>query len=261
MRIGFITNLSKEDFKFAAKQGIPCVEYNFSDNLDAVGKFKAVRKLMKKYEIEFSMIGMFGRNYISSDEAEAAKHLEDARTLVDLCQKIGAPCFVTGAGHAEDRSLDENADRASAFFGQILDYARDREVKVALYNCHWGNVAFAPDSWNLILPKLPDLGLKYDPSHAFYDGREYLKEILDWGNRFYHVHAKGGLRIAGQRFEDPPAGLDQIDWGSIMAVLYHHGYTGDINIEPHSGVWLAERRHDGILLARRHLLQYIIEES
>jgi len=261
MRIGFITDLSEADFKFSAKNGIPCVEYNFSDNIDAAKSFGAVKRHMKKYGTEFSMIGMFGRNYISSDRKEADRHMHDAKALVDLCQDIGAPCFVTGAGHAENRTLEENVERASSFFGSLLDYAKGKNVRVALYNCHWGNFAFGPDSWRMLLPRLPELGLKYDPSHTFYDGRDYLQELLDWGNRVYHMHAKGAIRIGGKRFEDPPAGLDQIDWGSIMAVMYHHKYEGDINIEPHSGVWLAERRHDGILMARRHLLQFIASET
>ena len=261
MRIGFITDLSEADFKFAKKNGIACVEFNFSDDIKAVKHFDSVKVYMKKYGVDFSVIGMFGRNYISTDEGEALRHMEDAKALVNLCQGIGAPCFVTGAGHAEERSLDENVDRAIPFFEELIDYAKERGIKVALYNCHWGNFAFAPDSWEKLLPKLPDLGLKYDPSHTFYDGRDYLQEILDWGEHIYHFHAKGGMKIGGKRFEDPPAGLDQIDWGSIMAVLYHHKYRGDINIEPHSGVWLAEHRYDGILLARRHLLQYMVSET
>ena len=76
---------------------------------------------MKKYGVEFSMIGMFGRNYISSDDKEADRHMRDAKALVDLCQDIGAPCFVTGAGHAENRTLEENVDRASSFFGSLTD--------------------------------------------------------------------------------------------------------------------------------------------
>ncbi len=261
MRIGFITDLSEADFRFAADNGIPCVEYNFSDNIDSVRRFDVVKQHMARYEIEFSTLGMFGRNYISSDKNEARRHLADAKMIVDLCQDIGAPCFVTGAGHAENRPLEENCWRALEFLAELIDYGKERGVRIALYNCHWGNFAFGPDAWTDLLPQLPELGLKYDPSHAFYDGRDYLKEMLDWGPRICHVHAKGGVMIGGKRFEDPPAGLDQIDWGPIMAILYHHQYRGDINIEPHSGVWLAENRYDGILLARRHLLQYLVKET
>ncbi len=260
MRVGFITDLSESDFKFAAKWKIPCVEAMFSGDLGALDRFDDVKGYMDRYGVEFSMLALFGRDHISDDQEERAKNLKDAKALVDMCQEIGAPYFVTGAGEVGDRNVDENIDRAVEFFGDLVDYARDRAVKVLLYNCHWSNFAFSPESWAKILPKIPDLGLKYDPSHPFYDGRDYLREMRDWGKRIYHFHAKGGLEIAGERLEDPPAGLDQIDWGSVMAVLYHHRYDGDINIEPHAPIWRRELRYQGILLARRHLMQFIVEE-
>ena len=64
--------------------------------------------------------------------------------------------------------------------------------------------------------------------------------------------------LDGQPFEDPPAGLDQIEWGTLFAILYHHGYDADINIEPHAQTWLGARRYAGILLAQRHLKRYVL---
>jgi hypothetical protein len=72
------------------------------------------------------------------------------------------------------------------------------------------------------------------------------------------VHAKGSLVIGGERFEDPPPGLDDTRWGPLFAVLYHHDYGGDVNIEPHAATWTGSRRHDGILLAQRHLSRYVL---
>jgi sugar phosphate isomerase/epimerase len=93
---------------------------------------------------------------------------------------------------------------------------------------------------------LPELGIKYDPSHARYAGRDYLKESRDWGGRFHHVHIKGSIIIDGQRFDDPPAGLDQTDWGTFMAILYGQGYQGGLSIEPHSHVWHGELGDKGV---------------
>ena len=58
-----------------------------------------------------------------------------------------------------------------------------------------------------------------------------------WGKRFAHVHIKGSLQIDGERFDDPPAGLDGTNWGAFMAVLYANGYDGTLSIEPHSDIW------------------------
>lgn len=71
---------------------------------------------------------------------------------------------------------------------------------------------------------LKDLWIKYDPSHSRYaKGADYLSEMKKWGDRFAHVHIKGSMLIDGERFDDPPAGMDQTDWGAFMAVLYAKG--------------------------------------
>jgi len=259
MRVGFITNLSEDDFRFARDNDIPCVEYNCGPaNIDIVQQSRRLQILCARYGIDFSIIGLFGRDFLAKDAKERTRHMDDAKRLIDFCTEIGAPILVTGAGMGGEReSLKTKCKKAVANLGELIDYGKSVGIRVALYNCHWGSFAFAPDSWEIILDQLPDLGIKYDPSHTFYDDRDYLAELRDWGSRVTHVHAKGGLLIGGERFEDPPAGLDQIQWGSVVAVLVHHGYDADINIEPHSRTWLGERRHAGILLARRHIAQFI----
>ena len=258
MRIGFITDLSEEDFKFAAENGIPCVEFYCSDDINVLINSKdQIKRYMEEYGVEFTTIALFGRNHISQDVNEREKHHDDAKALMDIAADLGAPTFFTSAGHAEDRDLNTNCGLAVDALGSLVEYGKKIGVKVALYNCHWGNFAFAPDSWEILHKEVPDLGIKYDPSHCFYDGRDYLKEARDWGHRFYHVHAKGSLMIDGKRFEDPPAGMDQTNWGALMAVLYHHNYEGDIVIEPHAKTWLGARRHAGIRIAARHLEQFV----
>jgi sugar phosphate isomerase/epimerase len=259
MRVGFITNLSEEDFRFARDNDIPCVEYNCGPKDTAVvEQMRRLQILCARYGVDFSMIGLYGREFLSKDAKERQGHLDDAKRLIDFCCEIGSPLLVTGAGLGGEReSLKTKCKKAVASLGELIEYGQPIGIRVALYNCHWTNFAYAPDAWDTILGQLPDLGIKYDPSHTFYDGRDYLAELRDWGQRVYHAHAKGGLVIGGERFEDPPAGLDQILWGPVVAVLVHHGYEGDINIEPHSRTWLGERRHAGILLARRHLQQFL----
>jgi hypothetical protein len=43
--------------------------------------------------------------------------------------------------------------------------------------------------------------------------------------------------VGGKRTDDPPAGLDQINWPALIALLYVKRYNGGLSIEPHSGVW------------------------
>ncbi len=52
--------------------------------------------------------------------------------------------------------------------------------------------------------------------------------------------------------------MDQTNWGAVFAILYHHDYQGDVNIEPHSGTWLEERKYPGLLFAKRYLDQFVL---
>ena len=258
MRIGFICDLSEHDFAFARQNGFKCVEFNGADNVDFTSKARELATYVKDYGVVFNMIGLFGRNYISDDPSERAMHLSDAKKTIDFCEVIGSPLFVTGAGHEEDRPLKENVRRATDHLGELIEYGKPRGVRVALYNCHWGNFAVAPDSWELLMPALPDLGIKYDPSHAIGDNRDFLAELRDWGKKVYHIHAKGSLVIGGKRFPDPMPGMDETNWGAMFAVLYEQDYPGDVNIESHSGEWLGSRRYPGLLFSKRYLEQFII---
>ena len=119
-------------------------------------------------------------------------------------------------------------------------------MKIATYNCRWDNFVCDPMAFTLIHGHVKDLYIKYDPSHCIYAGGDYLQEARDWAHRFLHVHLKGSLVIGGQRYDDPPAGMDQTDWGAFLAILYAKGYDGNLSIEPHSQNWKGELGEKGI---------------
>ncbi|MBN1346672.1 MAG: sugar phosphate isomerase/epimerase [Phycisphaerae bacterium] len=260
MHIGFITDLSEEDFRFAGQTGVSVLEYN--ENADSVEPFLArtdeIKDRCRRYRIKLDVVGRFGRNYISDDEGTAMREIAATERLMDAAAELGASVFVTGAGHAEQREHTENCRRAVDVLGRFVEAGASRGLRVALYNCHWGNFAFAPPSWNQILSELPELGIKYDPSHAYYDDRDWLSEMREWGGRFYHTHAKGSLKVAGKQFEDPNPGFDEFNWGAFFHMLYHHDYQGDVMIEPHAATWLGRRRHTGLRFSLAYLRQFVL---
>jgi sugar phosphate isomerase/epimerase len=73
-----------------------------------------------------------------------------------------------------------------------------------------------------------------------------MAETQKWGERFAHVHIKGVLQVNGERVDDPPAGMDQTNWGAFMALLYQKGYDAGLSIEPHSEIWKGELGEKGI---------------
>jgi len=48
-----------------------------------------------------------------------------------------------------------------------------------------------------------------------------------------------------------------IKWGTVIALLYEEGYTGDLAIETHSEYWGNNLERD-LILSKRHLEQFIV---
>ena len=156
-------------------------------------------------------------------------------------------------------SYYENCGLAIRYFEELLALGKETGVKIAVYNCRWNNFVCCDPAWTLILGHLPELGIKYDASHCINESEnDYLEEIKKWGSRFYHVHIKGTLRIGGDHVDDPPAGLDMINWNALMGMLYAVGYDGNLSIEPHSGVWEGELGEKGIDYTIRYIKERML---
>jgi sugar phosphate isomerase/epimerase len=53
-------------------------------------------------------------------------------------------------------------------------------------------------------------------------------------------------------------GLGDVDWGRFISALIEIGYRGDVDIEGrHDPVYAGDLESAGLLLARRHLEQFI----
>jgi sugar phosphate isomerase/epimerase len=258
MRIGFITDLSEDDFRVANQLGVAVLEYN--ENNDDIGRFIAQRPrlkdLCKRHHVSLGVIGRFGRNYVSDDPDIVREETTKTERLMAEAAELGASVFVTGAGHGEQRTHLVNCRRAVEVLARFVEVGKGLGLKVALYSSPWANFAFAPPSWNQILSEVPDLGLKYDPSHAYHDGRDWLAEMRDWGGRLYHVHARGCMATDGKALENPMPGLDQLNWGAFFGMLYHHRYRGDVMVESPSATWGGDRRHPGLRFSITYLRQF-----
>ena len=86
----------------------------------------------------------------------------------------------------------------------------------------------------------------------------YLTELSDWGERVSHIHIKGTTHAGGKRWvDDPPAGMDDIKWGSVFSILYARGYNGGLSIEPHSGTWHGELCTKGIRFTHDFISKFV----
>lgn len=246
MKLGIIGWINEQDFKRAKEKGLEFIELcvnerdqAFLDNVDKIKDYS------QKYEMPIGSVGRWGK-----DKIQATGIIEEELTLeyqlIEAAAALQSEVYITGCNYVEEISYYENCTLAIQYLEKLIAHGKQYGVKIATYNCRWGNFIHSDRAWTMIHGYLKDLYIKYDTSHCIYAGGDYLAETKKWGERFAHVHIKGALVVEGERFDDPPAGLDQTDWGSFMAMLYAKGYNGNLSIEPHSENWRGDLGHRGV---------------
>ena len=258
MKLGIICSQpTKENAAYVKSLGLSCVEICNNNNEETLRTHENMADYIvnvREAGLFFSSVGRWNSNmntagHVNEEEFSiVSKTLEDAITA-------GAPTFVCGCNYDDSVSLYKNYTAAIEIFGRLADKARGTGTSVAIYNCDWNNFVNNMEAWKIVLGELPDVMIKYDASHSYHAGRDYMHEIADWGDRFAHVHVKGAVVNRGRYVADPPAGLDDLKWGSIFAALYSNNYDGCLSIEPHSAAWMpdSERGKAGI----RYTIDYI----
>jgi sugar phosphate isomerase/epimerase len=246
-KIGFRSYINRHDLDIAKRIGMKVLEVMYEDNTRA--RQDEVADLLMQYDIKPSALLIYPQ-----------RDLEQLKADVDFAVRIGCPAYV---GHPDSLTFIDK-DKIGTFkkmWSEGVRYGEDKGVKVGVHSCGLG-----PESWDIMLNEVPGLYLKYDPSFSHQAGRNVPEEILKYGKRFNHFHAKDEIgygRVTDfsrgiVRFRYAPAGMGEINWGSVVALLYEVGYQGDIAIEVHSEYWFSDEAFErGLIIAKRHLEQFM----
>jgi len=240
MKLGMINNRpTKESLGYAKSLGLSFIEMcnnNNEESAECTEKMAQYTVDVKEAGLTFGSIGRWNSEMNKGGKIDEAEFAIVNQNLSDAIS-VNCPTFVCGCNYDESVSLYKNYTVAIEIFGRMIEKAKGTNTKIAVYNCDWNNFINNEDAWKIVLGELPELMIKFDASHSYNADRNYMKEISDWGNRFAHVHIKGTVRTGGKYVDDPPAGMDDLKWGSIFAALYANGYDGCLSIEPHSNAW------------------------
>lgn len=247
MKLGIIGWIDEQSFKKAVERKLEFLEIcvNSSDE-EFLNYLDRTKKYSEEYQMPIASVGRWGIDKINLEGTCIPEELAIEYKLIEAAAYLESPVYVTGCNYIEELSYYENITAAIKYFEKLIQHGKKHNVKIATYNCRWNNFVHSDPAWSLVHGYLKDLGIKYDTSHCIYAGGDYLAESKKWGERFAHVHIKGALVIDDKRYDDPPAGLDQTDWRSFMAILYAKGYEGALSIEPHSANWKDELGQKGI---------------
>ena len=249
MKLGIINGWSEGCIKYVHDKGLDAVEFCVNHNYDSeefLTKANEIKGYSKKYNVAVGSMGRWGMKRIDDNGEIIPEALQADKNVIEAASIIGCPIYNCGVNYTEGKSFYENCNIAINYLGALIDFAKDKGVKIAVYNCRWENFVVEPKVWEVVLSALPELGIKYDISHCLYHDGNYLAEMRDWGDRFYHFHLKGCVYFDNDVYDDAPAGLDMINWRAAMDILYTKDYNGMLSIEPHSRYWQGKKGQWGI---------------
>lgn len=262
MRLGRIQNdYTEKGFSLVRDQKLAFVEIcrnSEEEALDLIAKKDAVKAAAEATGIPVSCVGRWNHDVNVNGKIDSDK-VKSYFDLLDAAIELGAKTFVCGFNYDSSVSLFKNYSNAVEFFGMITERAKGSDIKVAIQNCDWNNFIVSPEQWKIVLGENPDLYIKFDPSHAYNRGENYLAQLSDWGERIAHMHVKGAVHAGRKYVDDPPAGMDDLNWGSVFAILYARGYAGDLSLEPHSETWHGELGAAGIEFTRKYISRFMVD--
>jgi sugar phosphate isomerase/epimerase len=194
-------------------------------------------------------------NPLSADPEESAAAFEHLKAVVRAAKMLGVPTVGTFAGRDKTTSLDENFDTFARVWPEMVHYAGDQGVRIAIENCpmifsgdEWPggtNIAYSPANWRRMFEIIPDenFGLNFDPSHLVWQFIDIPRAVHEFGERIFHVHAKDlevrrdglydhGVMSAGVGWQVPRlCGLGEVNWGAFFGALYAVGYDYVASVE------------------------------
>ena len=259
MRLGRIASYGDCGFEMAKASNLDFIEVCCNNQKEAeafIADKKNVTNRILKYGLDVSSVGRWNHDIQENGILDPDK-MASYIALLDTAIEIGAKTFVCGFNYDESVSLFRNYANAVDFFGTLTEHAKGKNIKVAVQNCHWNNFIISPEQWKIVLGENKDLYIKFDPSHAYNENRDYLSELSDWADRVAHIHIKGTVHAGTKPVDDPPAGMDDLNWGSFMAILYSRKYNGDLSIEPHSAAWAGDSERYGVDFTAKFIRQFL----
>ena len=182
----------------------------------------------------------------------AIGHLKD---VIRAAQMLKVKTVGTFVGRDKSASLDENFAQFEKVWPDIVRFAADHGVNIAIENCpmifsgsEWPggkNLAYCPANWRRMFEIIPDrnFGLNFDPSHLIWQFIDIPRAVREFGDRIFHVHAKDleirsdglyehGVMSAGVGWQVPRlCGLGLVNWNAFFGALYAAGYDGVVSIE------------------------------
>lgn len=302
MKLGFLSAIVPEltfeqVIDFAAENGFTCVElacwpqgkatrrYAGVTHIDMAAlndeKVAYIKEYTKRKQVEISGIGYYP-NPLSADLEARKVAVSHIKECILGAEKLGVPVVNTFIGKNRIESPAKNWEEFQNIWPDIIAFAKQHGIKIAIENCpmyfrdEWpagDNLAGNPSFWRDMFEEIESdyFGLDYDPSHLVWQRMDYIKPIYEFKDKLFHFHIKdakfykdkydsAGIFAAPLEYHAPKLpGLGDIKWGQVITALNDIQYTGAVVIEVEDRAYegTLETRLQSILLSRDFMRQYI----
>lgn len=246
------------------------------------GKAKKILGLLAEHELPISALGYYP-NILDPDKKTQDAAINHLKKVILAAEILNVEVVGTFIGKNQFKNNEENLDEFSKIWPDIVHYAGDHQVKIAIENCpmifsydEWPggkNLASTPAIWRRMWDIIPDenFGLNLDPSHLILQMIDHERVIREFSDRIFHVHAKDlmidwegiynhGVFSQGMGWQVPRLpGLGDMKWDKFIAALYTVGYDSVISVEHEDSSFEGDEElvKRGFLIARDALSPYI----
>lgn len=237
----------------------------------------------KKKNVSISSLAFYPNTMDSNLEKRKA-NIEHLRKVIKFSSLLGVNMVTTFIGRDQNKSVEENIELLKEIWPDIIKYAEELKVRVAIENCpmlfgedQWPggqNLMTTPSIWRRLFAIIdsPYFGINYDPSHFVWQQIDYIKPIYEFKDKIFHVHYKD-IKLYQDRLNDVGVmaypleymspklpGLGDVDWGKYVSALTDIGFEGPtcIEVEDKAFETSKERILDSIRLSKRYLDQFVI---
>jgi len=200
------------------------------DEFSSPEKIKATLSLMSKNNLKFINLGASAKMHFHED-AEREKNLAEAKSFIDLAQKINCP-FVRVFPDKFLKERDRNATIQTVAENLLTlgQYAKSRKV-IVLLETH-GDFSKSEDILKVLkIAKHPNIGLVWDIANMWTITKEAPLEVYQkLKKHIYHTHIKDA-KLIGDKLQYSLLGQGDVPMFEAIDILYNDGYKGYFSFE------------------------------
>lgn len=242
-----------------------------------------VKNYCKERNVEISSLAFYP-NTLDGDLEKRKANVEHLKKVINMSALMGVNMVTTFIGRDQTKSVEENLELVKEVWTDIIRFAEEKGVKVAIENCpmlfgrdQWPggqNLFTTPKLWREIFKILnsDNLGINYDPSHFVWQQIDYVKPLYEFKDKVFHVHFKDikvykdrldnvGIMAYPLEYMSPKLpGLGDVDWGKYVSALTDIGYDSFacVEVEDKAFEGSKEAIEKSITLSYRYMRNFVI---